>query len=508
MKAPNINATISDTNGAGLLSPADVAALVQREREQRDFLENAVVPMHWVGEDGTILWANAAELKLLGYTAEEYIGHSIADFHADEAVITDILKRLKCNEKLEGYEARLRCKDGSIRYSSINSSVYWENGQFVHTRCITIDITEQKKSVELSERLSAIVASSDDAIISKDLNGIIQSWNPGAERIFGYKAAEIIGKHISTLAIPERVDEIPDILARLVRGERVDHYQTQRKTKDGRVLTISLTVSPIRDASGKIIGASKVARDITERSQQEQALREANAALVRSNADLQQFAYSASHDLQEPLRMVATYSELLKQEFGGMLGERGAEYLGYTLQGALRMEQLLKDLRAYTLASTAKHDATVVIEAAESLEKALSSLDAAIKENNASISIRTTLPRVRIAGVQLEQLFQNLIANALRYRRAEAPRIQIACERKGKEFVFSVTDNGIGIDSQYKEQIFELFKRLHSLSEYPGTGLGLAICQRIVERVGGRIWVESELGTGSTFYFTVPAGPG
>ena len=171
--------------------------MVQREREQRYFLENAAVPMHWVGEDGIILWANAAELRFLGYSAEEYIGQSIAKFHADEAVIGDILKRLKCNEKLDGYEARLLCKDGSIRYGSINSSVYWEKGRFVHTRCVTIDVTELKKSVELHQRLSSIVESSDDAIISKDLSGFIQSWNPGAERIFGYKAEEIIGKHVS-----------------------------------------------------------------------------------------------------------------------------------------------------------------------------------------------------------------------------------------------------------------------------------------------------------------------
>jgi len=506
LERPNVPLRAQNMNGsASPFSAADVAELVQQNRDQRDFLENAAVPMHWVGEDGIILWANAAELQLLGYSAEEYIGQNITKFHADEPVIRDILQRLKGNEKLEGYEARLLCKDGSIRYGSINSSVYREDGRFVHTRCITIDVTEQKKSVELHERLSAIVESSDDAIVSKDLNGIIQSWNPAAERIFGYKADEIIGKHISTLAVPELVDEIPNILERLVRGERVDHYETKRQTKDGRVLTISLTVSPIRDASGAIVGASKVARDMTERSRQEEALREANAALVRSNADLQQFAYSASHDLQEPLRMVSTYSELLKRDFGSKLGKSGDEYIGYTVQGALRMEQLLKDLRSYTLVSTTAPDSTVEIEADDSLDKALANLDVSIKENNASIS-RTELPRVRIAPVQLEQLFQNLIANSIRYRRAEAPQIYVSCERREKEFLFSVKDNGIGIDPQYKEQVFELFKRLHTAEHSPGTGLGLAICQRIVERAGGRIWVESEPGRGSTFFFTLPVG--
>jgi len=354
----------------------------------------------------------------------------------------------------------------------------------------------EQRERELLERLAAIVESSDDAIISKDLNGIIQSWNRGAERIFGYRAEEIVGKHISTLAPPDRVDEIPTILERLARGERVDHYETKRRTKDGRILTVSLTVSPIRDATGKIIGASKVARDITDRVRHEEALRQANA-------DLQQFAYSASHDLQEPLRMVATYSELLRKEFGGKLGPIGDEYLGYTLQGALRMEQLLRDLRAYTLASASGQEPAEDVDAGQSLEKALGNLEAALQENNASVT-RTDLPRVRIHHVLLVQLFQNLIGNSIRYRNSDPPRIHVAAQRQDNEWLFSVQDNGIGIDSRYQEQVFGLFKRLHSFAKYPGTGLGLAICQRIVQRAGGRIWVESEPGKGSTFFFTVP----
>jgi len=354
----------------------------------------------------------------------------------------------------------------------------------------------EQRERELLERLAAIVESSDDAIISKDMNGIVQSWNRGAERIFGYRPEEIVGKHISMLAAPDRVDEIPNILEKLARGESVDHYETKRKTKDGRILTVSLTVSPIRDATGTIIGASKVARDITDRVAHEEALREANA-------DLQQFAYSASHDLQEPLRMVATYSELLKREFGGRLGPSGEEYIGYILQGALRMEQLLRDLRAYTVASTSGQEPVENADATQSLDKALGNLEAALQENNASVT-HTDLPRVRIHHVLLEQLFQNLIGNSIKYRSGDPPRIHVAARRQDNEWLFSVQDNGIGIDSRYQEQIFGLFKRLHSFAKYPGTGLGLAICQRIVQRAGGRIWVESELGKGSTFFFTVP----
>ena len=297
-------------------------------------------------------------------------------------------------------------------------------------------------SVDLQQHLAAIVESTDDAIISKDLNGIIRSWNQGAERIFGYTAEEAVGQHVSLLTAPDRVDEIPAILQRISRGERIDHYRTSRRTKDGRILSISLTVSPIRDASGNIVGASKIARDVSEQERYEEALQEANASLRPANADLEQFAYSAS----------------------------------------------IPDA-----------------EAKQALRRALASLASAIAGSGASIT-QGALPWVRMHDFQVEQLFQNLIGNAIRYRSRQPPQIHIGAVRDGHVWRFSVRDNGIGIDPQYKEHIFGIFKRLHGAADYPGTGMGLAICKRIVERAGGRIWVESDLGRGSTFFFTVPAG--
>jgi light-regulated signal transduction histidine kinase (bacteriophytochrome) len=268
-------------------------------------------------------------------------------------------------------------------------------------------------------------------------------------------------------------------------------------------MNISLTISPVKDADGRIVGASKVARDITDLVRQEEALRAANAALGRANADLQQFADSASHDLQEPLRMVAAYSQLLQKRFGGQLGPTGDEYIRHAVEGATRMESLLGALRMYTQLSMSEQEPSEDIDAGAVLETALSNLQVAIKDSGASIT-STALPHIRMYEFQLEQLFQNLIGNAIRYRRDEAPRISIAAERLGEEWRFSIEDNGIGIEPQFQEQIFGIFKRLHSRTAYPGTGMGLAICQRIVERARGRIWVESEPGKGSTFYFTVP----
>jgi PAS domain S-box-containing protein len=344
--------------------------------------------------------------------------------------------------------------------------------------------------------LAAIVESSDDAIISKDLNGVITSWNKSAERLFGYTAAEAVGQSITILIPPERIEEETRILASLRRGERVDHFETVRVTKDGSRLNVSLTISPVRDAEGRIVGASKVARDITAWKQQE-------AALKQANVDLQQFAYAASHDLQEPLRSVTAYTQLLEMDLGEQIGDRGKEFVHYIVEASTRMHNLLRDLRVYLQISTADHEPADEIDAGEIVHKALQNLDAAIRESGASITF-AGLPRVRMPAFELEHVFQNLIANAIRYRSSAPPRVNIAASRQGEEWVFSIQDNGIGIAPQFQKQIFDIFRRLHSQSEYPGTGMGLAICQRSLARHGGKIWVESEPEKGSTFYFTIP----
>jgi PAS domain S-box-containing protein len=369
--------------------------------------------------------------------------------------------------------------------------------------CYFRDIGDRRRAEQNANLLASIVESSEDAIVSKNLDGIIMSWNRGAERLFGYTAEEAVGQSILMLIPPDRVEEEPKILDRLRRGERVEHFETIRVRKDGSYRHVSLTVSPVRTSDGRIAGASKIARDVTERVRQEEALQQANTALKRANADLQLFAYSASHDLQEPLRMVAIYSQLLQKRFGGTLGPTGDEYIGYTVQGATRMESLLKDLRTYTQVSTMGKDPTDEIDAEAILKKTLLNLEVAITNSGALISC-SPLPRVRMYEFQLEQVFQNLIGNAIAYRGDKPPRIEVAATRQGNEWLFSIRDNGMGIEPKFQEQIFGIFKRLHSTAAYSGTGMGLAICQRAIERAGGRIWVESAPGEGSTFYFTVP----
>ena len=252
-----------------------VAERELREREQAlaDFFDNASVGMHWVGPDGTILRVNRSELNLLGYSHDEYLGHHIAEFHVNPNVIADILTRLSAREILRDYEAQMRCRDGSIKDVLIDSSVLWKDGQFIHTRCVTRDITDRKRADRVQGHLAAIVESSQDAIISKTLEGIIASWNAGAERIFGYTTAEAVGKPVTMLIPPNREEEERMILSRLRRGERIEHYETVRVTKGGRRIDVALTISPVRDSAGRIIGASKIARDITAKKQTEQRLR-------------------------------------------------------------------------------------------------------------------------------------------------------------------------------------------------------------------------------------------
>jgi PAS domain S-box-containing protein len=682
------------------------------------------------------------------------------------------------------------------------------------------DITERIHDDVARARLAAIVDSSDDAIVSKTLDGVITSWNRGAERIFGYTPEEAVGRHITLIIPDERRHEEDEVLSRLRRGQRIDHFETERRTKDGRLINISLTVSPVRDSSGRIIGASKIARDVTEKKRSEErlfaseryrqavlesmpecvtvlspdgtvlqinraglemleadapeqvigqciyplihdaereafralneniyqggpggtlefrvtslkgtprtfetavvplldvynrvtgalsvtrditqrkeaeaerqallareqrarqtaellnrvgpilaaeldrdqltqkvtdiatqavraefgalfhnevnergemyalytlsgvpreafanfpmprntavfgptfrgegtvrsdditkdprygrnaphrgmpeghlpvcsylavpvisrsgavlgglffghsrpgvftedderiaagiaaqaaialdnamlfedsqrsqdALRRSNEELRRANEDLNQFAHSASHDLQEPLRTISIYTQLLRRKLDNRLDPETEQYARYVLRGATRMEALIKDLLAYTQAASGS-EAASVIEGDEALDAALSNLRAAIEQSGAHVT-HGPLPRVRITRVHLTQVFQNLIGNAIKYRRDEPPRIRIGAERHQSGWLFSVEDNGIGIEEKYREQIFGIFKRLHTAEEYSGTGIGLAICQRIVERAGGRIWVESELGRGSTFFFTLPA---
>jgi PAS domain S-box-containing protein len=385
-----------------------------------------------------------------------------------------------------------------------------ENGAFQGTVLVFRDVTARRRSEETSRLLSSLVESSDDAIVGHDLDGVITTWNRGAERIFGYAAAEMIGRTWSVIAPLDRPDEMPAVFERIRNGESVDQYQGVRRTKSGRVIDVAITVSPVYDALGRIAGSSKIARDITQQvraadrlAKLNADLQQSNENLARSNEDLERFAFIASHDLQEPLRMITIYSQLLVKECGVASNDSSTKYVDTIVSGTKRMRDLLADLLAYTSIGAQNDQPAAAVDLNSVLETASKNLTFSIAETGAAVESED-LPTVIGHEAHFIPLFQNLIGNAIKYRSEAPPRIHIAVDQTDSEVRFSVADNGIGIAPAYHTKIFAAFKRLHGGS-IPGTGIGLAICQRVVERYGGRIWVQSELGHGATFVFTLPA---
>jgi PAS domain S-box-containing protein len=353
-------------------------------------------------------------------------------------------------------------------------------------------------SRETEERIRLLVAGVKDyAITFLGPDGRVTSWNPGAERMEGYRAHEIIGQPLARFYTPEDVASgAPE--QNLAHAVAQGHYQGEgwRLRKDGSRFWADIVMNTLRDDAGELRGFAKFTRDISERKRVEDDLR-------RSNEDLERFASVASHDLQEPLRMVGSYVQLLAKRYRGQLDADADEFIGYAVDGALRMQRIIEDLLAYSRIGT-RGDALVPTDANVALAHVVVGLKLAIDESHASLT-SDHLPAVRADPGQLEHVFQNLLSNALKFRGAEPPRVHVSAVRIDGQWRFDVQDNGIGIDPQYFGRIFVIFQRLHGRADYPGTGIGLAITKKIVERHGGRIWVESRPGGGTTFFFTLSA---
>jgi PAS domain S-box-containing protein len=448
-------------------------------REGADAWTNVVIDavpnaLLMIDEERTIVLLNRSAEALFGYERQEMLGKAF------ETLLDGGLGRRK---------------DGSsIPVEIALSPIETAAGAF--TLASIVDLTERRRAEATHERLAAIVESSEDAIISKTLDGIITSWNRGAERLFDFTAAETIGFPIGVIVPDDRAAEEDELRARVRRKERVSHFETRRRKKDGTEIDASVTLSPILGPGGQVVGVSTIARDITGQKQRD-------AELQRSNAELEQFAYVASHDLQEPLRMVANYTELLEQRYKGKLDEKADKYIHYASDGARRMQRLVADLLAYSrVGSQGKDPVPVATEAV--VKSVIASLHGLVRESGATIAVGP-LPPVLADEVQLRQLVQNLVSNAIKFRAESAPAIAIEAVPSGGRVLFSIRDNGIGLEAQYADRIFEMFQRLHERGKYDGSGMGLAIAKRIVERHGGQIRVESELGHGATFFFTLAA---
>jgi PAS domain S-box-containing protein len=344
----------------------------------------------------------------------------------------------------------------------------------------------------------------DYAIIMLDPQGCIAMWNEGAQRIKGYRAEEIVGQHFSCFYPQAAIDAgFPEKELSTAAAEGRFEDEGWRLRKDGSRFWANVIITALRDDGGKLIGFSKITRDLTDRMQAEQALLEKSEMLKQSNAELEQFAYVASHDLKEPLRMVASYTGLLAEDWEGKLGAEADQYIRYAVEGAKRMQALIDDLLNYARVGRIG-GRTQRVDLQQLAETVLANLEESIHANGAGIEIGE-LPTVMGNPMLLGQLLQNLIANAIKFHGNAPPVVQVSSFERGDQWLFAVKDNGIGIEPQYAERIFEVFQRLHGRGEYEGTGIGLAICRKVVEQHGGRIWVESQPGQGSTFYFTMPA---
>lgn len=383
---------------------------------------------------------------------------------------------------------------GEIRWISAKASIYSSEATGPVVVGASMDVTERVLADESRLALAAIVESSDDAIIGKSLDGIITSWNAGAQRLFGYSAEEIIGKPVATLAWYGHEAEMAEILERIGRGERIQNFDTFQRHKNGHRIAVSLTISPMRDSADTIVGAANIARDITARKQMEEEL-------VRSNEELQQFAYAASHDLQEPLRSIAVYSELLTRNLEGSLTAENQRNLEFIAEAARRMSDLVSGLLAYSRLTTQQGRCTT-FAAGDALAAATENLRTYIEEKQAAIT-HDELPVITADRSRIIAVFQNLISNAIKYHADQIPQVHISAEPEKGGYRFSIADNGIGIDPRHRERIFNIFARLMP-KVYGGTGVGLAICKRVIEAHGGRIWVESNGPRGTKFVFTLP----
>jgi len=387
-------------------------------------------------------------------------------------------------------------------------------------------LQRELKAVQQSEEgnrtLAAIVESSDDAIIGKDLNGIIHSWNPGAEKMFGYKSFEIIGKPVTMLFPANHVNEEPTILGHIRAGRHVDHYETVRRRKDGTLIDISLTVSPIRNGTGEIVGASKIVRDITKRKRDEEALTKATAALARANEELEQrvsertaslteaieqmeeFSYTVSHDLRAPLRAMSVYTKALQEDFGYLFAsEPDAQVcVRRVAENCLRLDKMIRDVLAYGRVARGKleiHAVSLDALVAETLHHY-----PALQAPNARIDV-SALGTVLGHEPSLIQILSNLLNNAVKFvAEGKTPEVKVWTEESEDDVILWVEDNGIGIDPTYQHRLFTMFERIHPNQAYEGTGVGLAIVRKATERMGGKVGSVSDGTNGSRFWVRLP----
>jgi len=518
----------------------DMSDHVRSEAKYRGLLEAAPDAMVVVNHDGEIVLLNVQAEKQFGYRRDELLGQRVTTIIPEgfaERLLADALR--STSEALEqqigtGIELNGRRKDGSAFPIEIMLSPH-ESAEGILVTAAIRDISVRREAgrhlIQMTQDLSlkhrllqSVVEGTSDPIYIRDREDRFVLANSACAKLFHRGEKEMAGIRLSDL--------MPDGTYRVIADSdreimRIGTTRTVEEIAevDGIDRIFLTTKGPYRDADNNIIGTIGIARDITElrrldaarlevlthdirvRKSAEEHLANTVAELKRSNDELEQFAYIASHDLQEPLRMVASYTQLLAERYKGRLDTDADEFIAFAADGANRMQQLILDLLAYSRAG-ANVGEPHKIASERALQVALANLQTAVAESGAVVT-HDVLPVITMDDRQLTQILQNLIGNAIKYRGIEPPRVHISCiSSDSGEWIFSVRDNGLGIESQYFEKIFVLFQRLHGREEFEGTGIGLAICKKLLDRIGGRVWVESRPQEGSVFSFSVPKGVG
>jgi len=458
-----------------------------------------------IHRDGKLLFVNQAGLTLFGaQSEEELLGLTINElihYSHREKIAKRVEEMVKYMKQVPVIDITIKRLDGHyIDVSVASTPVLYHS--IPHVITILRDITDRKKNEEIKSQLASIVLNSGDAIYAMSIDGQIQSWNPGAEKLYGYSERDAIGRNISIVVPDFKETELRHLLGKVAKGERIESLETKRQKRDKTIIDVSLTLSPIREESGLVTQVSAISRDITFKKQVEEELRRYAEELALSNEELYVFSYAASHDLQEPLRSIQNFIETLNKKYKKRLGAEMEEQINAADDGVTRMYRLITDFLMYSRVGTeraVKED----VDCNLALKDALANLDLAIKESKASIK-QFTLPKIFGNYIQITQVFQNLVANAIKYQGENKPAIEISAEKKDNMWLFAVKDNGIGIEQWFSERIFIVFQKLHDHRKYPGSGIGLALCKRVIEKLGGKIWFESEVGKGTTFFFTLP----
>jgi PAS domain S-box-containing protein len=480
-------------------------ALRESEERFRAVLDNSTTVIYVKDCDGKHLLVNECFRRLFHLSEKEILGKT--DFDVFPAEVAQIfrendLKVIRTGKPLEVEEIAPH-KNGPHNYFSVKFPLRRDDGSIYAVAGISTDITDRKRAQETRAMLAAIVEHSDDAIFSTDLERVIRSWNRAAERLYGYTADEAIGQPIGMIIPEGRECEDREILQRVREGQTLKNHETIRLRKDGTLFHVSLTVSPVKDSYGTVVGISKVARDITDkvhaRENLEQTVAERTASLREAVEQMEEFSYSVSHDLRAPLRAMMAYAGVLLEEYSARLDDTARDYLEKIQRSADRMNRLTQDVLTYSRVARAQIQLEPI--SLETLVKDIVHQYSFLQPPAVDIQIASPLLDILGHETTFGQSVANLLNNAVKFiAPGIKPRVRISTERQGKNVRVWFEDNGIGIKPQHQERVFQMFERVHPDGKYEGTGIGLTIVRKAVEKMGGKVGVESDGQSGSRFW--------